>query len=147
MGGISAGEVNLTKVGRVVKDGWYDLLHHYEHIELDEFVIMPNHVHGIINIVDDRRGTASRAPTRREQFGRPVSGSLPSIIRSFKSASTRRINVMRKTPGQPVWQRNYYEHIIKGETDLDRIRQYIRDNPARWADDIYNPTNVSRSNV
>jgi len=77
-------------------------------------------------IVDDGRGTACRAPTV-ERFGQPISGSLPTIIRSFKSAVTQRINKLWKT--SHTWQRNYYEHIISDEHALTRIRKYIADNP------------------
>jgi putative transposase len=59
---------------------------------------------------------------------------LPEIVRAFKTFSARRINAIRQTPGIAVWQRNYYEHIIRNEADLNRIRQYIANNPARWAD-------------
>ena len=68
MGHILDGKIQLSQVGRLITDSWYDLPNHYGHIEQDEFVVMPNHIHGIINIVDDRRGTASRAPTRREKI-------------------------------------------------------------------------------
>ena len=122
-----------------MSDSWYDLPNHYPHIELDEFVVMPNHICGIINIVYDRRGTARRAPTRREQCCKPLAGSLPSIIRSFKSANTRRINVMRHMPSQPFRQLNYYEHLIRTEDEPSQVRQYIQENPAKWAGDIDNP--------
>lgn len=69
----------------------------------------------------------------------PPSGSLGAIVGNFKSVTTRRINRMRKTPGGPVWQRNYYEHIIRDEGELRRIRNYILANPARWAQDQENP--------
>jgi REP element-mobilizing transposase RayT len=66
-------------------------------------------------------------------------GSIPTIIRAFKSACTKRINELYNTRGAKLWQRNYYEHVIRDEDDLNRIRQYIRDNPARWAEDENNP--------
>ena len=84
-----------------------------------------------------RRSTARRAPTA-EQFGRPVMGSIPTTIRAFKSAATKRINEHCGTPGQPVWQRNYYEHVIRDDADMGRIRDYIENNPARWdLDELY----------
>ncbi|MDD5468619.1 MAG: hypothetical protein PHS96_12520, partial [Anaerolineales bacterium] len=115
------------------------------HVRLydDEFVVMPNHVHGVIWIVDDvrawqeedmgmevgaRRCRARTAQTV-ERFGHPVSGSIPTIVRAFKSAATHRINQSRGTPGAPVWQRNYYENIIRNERSLERIRAYILNNP------------------
>ena len=114
----------------------------------DEFVVMPNHVHGIIWIVgDDAVGARRRrAPMGDDQtverFGKPVSGSIPTIVRAYKSATTKRINALRGTPGAPVWQRNYYEHIIRDEEDLQRIRQYIRDNPTQWTMDRENPLHI-----
>jgi len=72
-----------------------------------------------------------------------VPGSLGAVIGNFKSVTARRINRVRKTPGAPVWQRNYYEHIIRNERELNAIRQYIRDNPARWAEDIENPNRIA----
>jgi len=110
-------------------------------IELDVSVVMPNHFHGILTIVDHCRGTVHRAPTL-EQFGKPTSGSLPTIVRYFKSAVTRRINELRGTPYTPVWQRNYYEHVIRNETDLNEIREYIINNPLKWDLDSENPNIV-----
>jgi hypothetical protein len=87
---------------------------------------------------------ASPNPTV-EQFGKPVHGSLPTIVRSFKSATTRHINILRGTPGAPVWQRNYYEHIIRNEDALHRIRQYIATNPLRWHLDRENADRTGRN--
>jgi len=92
-----------------------------KNLMLDEFIAMPNHMHGIIIIVDGR-GTLQRAPTF-EQFGKPVSNSIPTIIRLFKSTTTKQINELSKTPGIPLWQRNYYEHIIRNENELNKINK------------------------
>jgi len=99
---------------------------------LDASMIMPNHLHGIV-VITDGRGTARRAPT--ERFGKPVADSIPTIMRAFKSASTKYINEIRRTPGAPVWQRNYYEHVIRNDEELKAIRQYILNNHANWATD------------
>lgn len=129
----------LNEAGKIVRACWDEIPAHFPHAELDAFVVMPNHIHGIIVIVDHgSRDTACRVPTM-ESFGKPVPGSLPTIVRSFKSAVTRHINQSRDTPGQPVWQRNYYEHIVRNEHALNRIRNYIETNPARWAHDRENP--------
>ena len=97
---------------------------------------MLNHIHGIIKIT--RRDTACRVSTM-EQFGKPVLGSLPTIIRSYKSAVTKHINKIRNTPTGFVWQRGFYDHIIRNEHDLNRIREYIRNNPLKWEFDRNNP--------
>jgi hypothetical protein len=99
---------------------------------------MPNHFHGILWINDEQRGTARCAPTV-QQFGQAVSGSLPAIIRAFKSAATKRINVLRHVPGVPIWQRGYYEHVIRNDQSLERIREYIINNPHSWELDRENP--------
>jgi hypothetical protein len=81
---------------------------------------------------------------QHEQFGKPTSNSIPTIVRLFKSATTKQINLFRNTPGIPVWQRGYYEHIIRDEKSLFRIRQYIRANPVRWKFDCENPAVQTR---
>ena len=148
--------MQLSEYGQIAQEEWQKTALMRSEIELGEFVIMPNHFHGIIWIVDGR-GTARRAPTtaRRaptgglgetsadftpthEQFGKPVVGSIPTIVRAFKSAISRRINLARCTPGKPVWQRNYWEHIIRDEKDLTNAQAYILNNPAQWEnDDLY----------
>jgi len=143
------GMIELNKFGQIAKQQWEKLPRRFRHIELDEFVIMPNHIHGIIIISADRsRGTADevydndaessrRAPT--ERFAKPVLGSIPTIVRSYKSSVAYRINIMRDTPGVPVWQRNYYEHIVRDEHEWNLINQYIINNPFNWQDDDENP--------
>jgi len=108
---------------------------------LDEFIVMPNHFHAIVIIREYDGGSVGarrrRAPTI-EQFSKPVAGSIPTIVRAYKSAVTSRINQLRGTSGAPVWQRNYWEHIIRNEEELSRIREYIRYNPMKWeTDDEY----------
>jgi len=114
---------------------------------LDAFVIMPNHMHGIVALVDSGTVGATHASPLPDDAspGRPRGPkrqSIAYIIGSFKSAATKRINAVRGTPGVPVWQRNYYEHIIRDDESLNHIRQYILDNPAQWALDRENPAAV-----
>ena len=150
-GEVVNGEMKLSRFGIVAKEQWEKLPRRFKHVELIEFVIMPNHVHGIIVIIDERRGTAEgahnanasltrRAPTDEfiERFGKPVKGSIPTIIRSYKSAVALRVNLMRGTKGLPVWQSNYYEHVIRDEKDLQAKCDYILSNPLNWEDDDEN---------
>jgi len=139
-GEIVDGAMRLHEAGRFVSEEWEKTAEIRGEIDLDEWLVMPNHFHGIL-VVSDGRGTARRAPTV-ERFGQPVSGSVPTVVRAFKSAVTKRINELRGTPGAKLWQRNYYEHIIRNNDDLNRIRQYIMDNPARWDLDRNNPDAV-----
>lgn len=140
-GDIVDGTMRLNELGKIVADQWLQTAVIRRGIILDAWVVMPNHFHGIVMITEAdvglRRGTARRAPTA-EHFSMPVAGSLPTIVRSFKSAATKYINQWRQTPGAPVWQRNYWEHVVRNETDLHEIRQYIVNNPRLWtADALY----------
>jgi len=137
-GEIVDGKMILNELGRIVYDEWIKTAEIRDEIELDEFIIMPNHIHGIIFIVDNRRGNRrvgahGCAPLRRQPK------SIGSIMAGFKSAVTKRLNKFRKTPGTPVWQRNYWEHIIRAENDLNKIREYIINNPLQWELDDENP--------
>ena len=142
-GEVVDGEMRLNEYGHIVRRCWEEIPLHFPHAELDTFVVMPNHVHGIVILTVGARhdvGARHAVPLpHTEQFGKPVPGSIPTIVRSFKSATTRHINALRGTPGAPVWQRNYYEHIVRNEESLNRIREYILTNPIRWAMDWENP--------
>ena len=124
-------EMVLNPFGIVVGDAWQNTSVIRPGILLDEFVIMPNHIHGIIII---RRGVLQYAPT--PIFQSP-SQTIGAIIRGFKSSTTKQINQMRRKPGLPVWQRNYHEHIIRNEEELHRIREYIITNAQNWVNDIH----------
>ncbi|MBI4288421.1 MAG: transposase [Chloroflexi bacterium] len=137
--------VQLNRYGHIAEQEWLQTAVIRKNIELDIFAIMPDHFHGILLILESHEGTAAPCPYARpgiytgaagraltiEQFGKPTAGSLPTIMRSFKSAVTRRINQLRRGDGTPVWQRGYYEHVVRNDEDLNRIRQYILDNPSK----------------
>src|SRR3990170_197394 len=138
-GEVVEGETRLSRAGRIVQNAWMDLPNHYPHVALDEFVIMPKPMHGIIVLMDTGRGRSvsgeivlpdkywdsmepvpdldQTCPYTIDKSTRPYKyrHGLPEIVRAFKSFSERRINAMRRTPGGPVWQRNYYERIIRDE--------------------------------
>jgi putative transposase len=143
-------EMCLSPLGKIAFHEWEQLARRFKQVELGAFVVMPNHVHGIIIIHEDR-ATADltaqhnppdlrRAPTH-ERFGKPVSGSIPTIVRSYKSAVTLRINYARRSDNDPVWQRNYYEHVIRDERDMQAKWDYIEGNPILWDDDDENSNN------
>jgi REP element-mobilizing transposase RayT len=97
---------------------------------LDEFVIMPNHFHGILRIVENRKQGADREKGDRQVAPTgPKTKSVGAIMARFKSAVTKRINIVRDTPGVPVWQRNYFEHIIRDDTDYTQIAEHLLTNP------------------
>ncbi|MCJ7521266.1 MAG: transposase [Dehalococcoidia bacterium] len=130
------------RIRGIAEQCWLEIPRHFRDIELDEWIIMPNHLHGILSIGGEiiRRGTACRAPTpTNERFGKPTSGSLPTIVRSFKATATKRINDLRGTTRSSVWQRNYYERVIRNKDELNRLRRYILDNHVQWNMDENNP--------
>ncbi|MCX7984388.1 MAG: hypothetical protein N3A63_05755, partial [Bacteroidetes bacterium] len=109
-------------------------------VTLDEFVIMPNHIHGVIIINEnDIVGAIHELPLQDIKQRRLM--TLPKIIGRFKMNVGKHINQLRNTPGIPVWQRNYYEHIIRNEKELNTIREYIINNPLQWEIDSENPIN------
>jgi REP element-mobilizing transposase RayT len=104
---------------------------------------MPNHIHAVMWIEPENVGARRRRAPTTEGFGAPAVASVPTIVRAFKSATTRRINTQHGTPGAPLWQRNYYEHVIRDDADWDRIRAYIDVNTMNWEEDEENPRNAA----
>ena len=191
-GEIRNGVMQLNAFGSIVADEWMKSAAIRAEIELDEFVVMPNHIHGIVMIMDDctapdgkgdrpepnncampnGRGDLPVAPTPRDDVPSlmpvdpttrdgvpsmipvvptscveqaacvalphgPAPKSFGALVAGFKSAATKRINEIRHAPGAPVWQRNYWEHMVRNEMELNRIRQYIINNPMKWKSDMF----------
>ena len=132
----------LNDAGRMVAGEWMKSADIRNEIELDAFVVMPNHVHGIIAI--HAVGVIHELPLPHNDTKHRRTMLIPKIVGYVKMNTAKRINQSRNTPGARVWQRNYYEHVIRDEGDLNRIRQYILDNPARWAKDANNPDRFGR---
>jgi REP element-mobilizing transposase RayT len=174
LGEVKNGEMILNEYGQLVEYTWNDLPNHNPNIRLGAFCVMPNHVHGIIEIIKilvradsksaqmdidsgiNNRADLESAPTNTTNAmdiemnddaivragSKPALANNPlsEIIRQFKTFSARRINARRATPGIAVWQRNYYEHIIRHHQSFENISNYIETNPARWNNDkFYNP--------
>jgi|CXWL01.1.fsa_nt_gi REP element-mobilizing transposase RayT len=118
------GRMVLTRMGEIVGACWEEIPQHFPFARLDAFVVMPNHVHGIIRIAKSTGDSLMPASQIRN-------GSLPAIVRSFKAASTR---IVRNEIARylPLWHRNYYERILSDRLALDTVRRYIANNPARW---------------
>ena len=127
-GEVVGGEMRINQFGKIVERAWLDLLFHYPHIIQEAFVIMPNHVHGIIDIKASRGGSET-LPYKTKIYG------LSEIVRAFKSFSARRINQMRNKHGIAVWQRSFYDHIICNDRDYHNIWEYIQINPQQWQED------------
>ena len=128
--------MRLNDLGRIVTDEWHRTPDIRREIALDAFVVMPNHIHGVLHIRDVGSpivGADGRPPLQR------MPRSLGSFVAGFKSITTKRINVLRDTPRLDVWQRNYYERIIRDDDELNRVREYIKNNPKKWSLDSENP--------
>ena len=130
-GHIVNSSMKLNICGEIVESCWKEIPLHYPEAKNEVFIVMPNHIHGIIVIQGLRRAGSKPAPTNRH--------SLSEIVRGFKTYSSRKINEYRKSQGTPVWQRGYYEHVIRGESEYRQIGEYILFNPAKWEIDYENP--------
>ena len=147
-GEIKGGKMILNNCGRVIKKCWFDLLNHYWNCKLDEFIIMPNHFHGIIIIANNvnvgtglKPGTVGTVTVGTGLKPVPTIYTLSEIIRGFKTFSSKTIN--QDNPDMAFrWQRSFYDHIIYGEQSLMKIREYIRNNPLKWELDRNNPENL-----
>lgn len=165
-GKIANGKMALNDVGIIAENFWSEIPGHFPHAELHEYIIMPNHVHGIIEIIEKQHGVPDMRPSHGvalpdnnditvgtshgmsqsngmsqppniNQFGKPVSGSVSVIINQYKSSVKRWCN----KNGHPYfqWQSRFHDHVIRDEQSHQRISDYIVNNPAKWADDKFNP--------
>ena len=146
-GEIVGGEMRLNEVGEIAVKCWKEIPLYFPSIELNEFVVMPNHVHGIIAIVRMMGPASAMVPggaiqeSPRPEENDPLSRRrmiLPKLIGRFKQNSAKQINILRGTSGMPVWQRGYHDHIIRNSASLARVRAYIITNPQHWQMDKQN---------
>ena len=152
-GEIVNGEMRVNEFGKIAAEKWGWLETQYSYVELGAWIVMPNHFHGILVIHDDGRGGSRSAPVHGMHTlnggdsriaPTPIKHKpLGGLIGAFKTVSTKYINLLRNTEGQVVWQRNYFEHIIRTEREWDNIHRYIESNPAMWAEDDENPDRVN----
>lgn len=132
-GEIKGGEMNLNDAGEMAQQCWHEIPKHYPPVVLDEFIVMPNHIHGILMIENhDNVGANDYSPVS-PQRPNGTSKTIGAIIRRFKIGVTKWCHTNTNTP--VVWQRNYYEHIIRDDDDLNHIREYIINNPIDWNND------------
>jgi len=163
-GDITNGEMVLNDVGEMVREEWIRSIDIRKEMNLDKWVIMPNHIHGVVVIspvganggspinetitavnandvspktTDNTTRAHSHAPLRKPKFSLKPK-TIGSFVAGFKSITTKRINQINKAPGRSIWQRNYYEHIIRDEHELNKIRRYIINNPPQWEYDREN---------
>ena len=120
--------MRINEFGLIVREEWLRTPIVRRSAAVDAFVVMPNHFHGILVLVDAQ----PMASCGEGKYGKPVTGSVGAIVGQFKAAVTKRINRVRGTPTAQVWQRNYFERIIRSEDELNLTRHYIDGNPAYW---------------
>ena len=157
-GKVRGGVVTLNGLGQVIGDCWENIPAHFSHVRLDQYCVMPNHLHGILLFTQMGRGTIYRAPTTVEaeplrgtagsespsgktveQYSKPTVGSLPTIIRTYKAAVTRHARRTMQDSPVRIWQRGYFERVIRDEREFEQAREYIANNPAKWELDTENP--------
>jgi REP element-mobilizing transposase RayT len=134
---IIADEMMLNAAGRIVADEWLKTADISTAIKLDEWVVMPNHFHGIVVFTDSVRAIHESPQQQRRNM------RLSKLIGRFKMLTAKSINAIHHTPGAKLWQRNYWEHIMRNESELNRIREYIHNNPAQWKNDRLYSRNFS----
>ena len=173
-GDVVDGQMRLNRYGEIVADTYQWLCQRYPYLYSDEWIVMPNHFHAIMVITDQPcldtdtpcRGVSRNAPTINERYNADAINEqrhaptinkqhhadainkqrkpLGRLIGAFKTVSTKKINILRDAPGTPLWQRNYYEHIIRNPDAMNKIRNYIIDNPVSWEIDQLHPNNPSK---
>lgn len=141
-GQIIAGQMQFNAWGKIVEDEWLQTPTLRPGVELDDFVVMPNHFHAIVILLNkDARSASPQVPPVPELRRQP--GSLGAVVGGFKSAVTRRIREREDNAEMVIWQSRFYEHIVRDEAELHRIRVYIDNNPAHWETDTENPASTS----
>jgi REP element-mobilizing transposase RayT len=148
-GRVTSGGMAMNEFGWIVWEEWERSAQIRNEVEVGPFVVMPNHLHGIVTINPSESAAENRSASRSSKIvhvespgRRPLGAqprSLSSFVGGFKGAATKQINEIRGTPGAVVWQRNYYERIVRDEREMSQIWAYIENNPLGWAEDQENP--------
>jgi len=164
LGNMINGQMELNEFGEIAADEWKNTFEIRENINPDKFIVMPNHIHVIIALHSGTSGAhgsgtstgtvmacesgtvmarhdAANHPKNTssfQKFGNPISGSISTIIGAYKSSVTKRINILRNTSGETIWQPRFHDRIIRTKKELDNVRKYIEQNPANWGSDKHN---------
>jgi putative transposase len=134
-GVVDGSRIRLTPIGQIVRHCWFDIPRHFVGVYVDAFVVMPNHIHGIVAIEERARRAV---PLQVQRFGKPVARSIPTIVRSYKSAVTRLARRLSNHSVQ-VWQSNYFERILRNGSEFSNAAHYILENPLMWYKDKESP--------
>jgi len=143
-GSAEKGQVLENELGKLVRACWLEIPQHFPTTETDAFIIMPNHLHAILNI---RRSRLENNCSRQEVFSLPTMDSVPTIVRTFKAAVTWQARKQQLGSGEAIWQRDYYEHVIRDENEYVDTCRYISLNPLRWDLDENHPSLLGRGTI
>lgn len=138
-GTVTEGVMCLNDLGRIADEAWPALAKHHEDFVVDAFVVMPNHVHALLWLQPSVDGRPSMGSTPGRAFGGRDVGSLSVFVSAYKSAVTQQARRRRLLPVPVLWQRNFYDNIVRNNDALVEFREYIRQNPARWCEDLLHP--------
>ena len=125
-------EVRLSRIGEIATELWLEIPHHFHEVAVDPFIVMPNHLHGILTIRRARHAVPLQEEHHAEGFRKPVEGSVPTIVRSYKSAVTKRVREALGSRKMDVWQSNYFERVMRNGKEFGDASRYILENPLRW---------------
>jgi len=133
-------QMALNEIGKIVKQWWLKLEDRFTNVKLEDYVVMPNHIHGILMVTEEENdvGAIHELPLQSGMILRRQM-LIPKVVGYFKMNSAKYVNRLRGVVGISLWQRNYYEHIVRNESELSRIREYIQNNPLKWDLDRENP--------
>ena len=131
--------MQLNPLGVLAQQAWVDLAAKHAHVTVDSSVVMPNHAHALLWIVEPAIHDGLSVAGTPRQYGKPIAGSLSTLINAYKMTVTKRAIAAGLIPGPPLWQRNFWDRIVRDERELANVRHYIATNPARWLDDQLHP--------
>ncbi len=138
-GTVENGRVYLSPIGEIARACWVNIPNHFSGVNVSTFVVMPNHMHGILAIVERaRRAVPLRNEERLEAFRGPVPGSVPTIVRSYESSVTKLVRDRVGNRMMQVWQSNYFERVLRDGDEFANASRYILENPSMWHLDTYN---------
>lgn len=133
LGVVEKDKMNINQYGKIVSEKWREITDHFNNVKLDKFIVMPNHVHGVVRLIERTVGTGHALSGKEKS-------NLSIIVGSYKSAVTKEINLLEGPFFK--WQRSFYDHILRDKSYVKNIRQYIKNNPLNWQEDENNPDNL-----
>ena len=129
----------LNPLGEIADQGWHEFAERHPEIEIDTFVVMPNHIHVLLWLRYVAETVEQTTPEKERRFSDAIAGSVSTLVGAYKSSVTHKAKRAELIPDGSLWQRSFHDHVVRNKSDLDRIRSYIHNNPARWLEDQLHP--------